>query len=109
MSLITPPGWVRREAYDSGIRYEIRGFGFYARVLVGELTSVDFVASARTHARQGQVGVIQRYSNSHGLCYEVLHEDDGTTAWYAPGELTELAEVQKKRFSRYDMLLCEDE
>ena len=38
-----------------------------------------FIAEARVHARQGQQGAITRYSNSHGLCYEVRH-DDGTFA-----------------------------
>lgn len=58
-------------------------------VRVGELTATDFMPGARAHARQGQRGVIQDYSNSHGLCYHVQH-DDGTYAWYAPDELTDL-------------------
>jgi hypothetical protein len=59
------------------------------RVLVGELNSVRFVASARIHAQQGKLGVVQQqfYDSHLGPCYEVLHEDDGTTAWYAHHEL----------------------
>jgi len=57
-------------------------------VTVGELTTAtDFSPDARRYARLGQRGVITNYSNSHGLCYQVRH-DDGTAAWYEPEELS---------------------
>lgn len=34
----------------------------------------------------GVLGRIIHYSNSHGLCFEVRH-NDGSVAWYDPGEL----------------------
>lgn len=60
------------------------------KVTVVELgAGSDFVPPARDHARKGQQGVIAKYSNSHGLCYQV-HHDDETWAWYNPNELEEV-------------------
>lgn len=39
-------------------------------------------------ARPNVTGIIQNYSDSHGLCFQVKHEDDGSTAGYDPDELT---------------------
>lgn len=30
-------------------------------------------------------GVVTDHSDSHGLCYEIMHED-GTVGWYDPSE-----------------------
>jgi hypothetical protein len=35
----------------------------------------------------GVTGVVLAHSDSHGLCYQVLHED-GSTSWYDPSEIT---------------------
>jgi hypothetical protein len=37
----------------------------------------------------GVVGTIVDYSDSHGLCYKVKH-DNGTESWYNPEELEEV-------------------
>lgn len=36
--------------------------------------------------RWGMLGVIMTHSDSHGLCYEIRHED-GSVAWYDPSEM----------------------
>ena len=36
----------------------------------------------------GITGTIIRSSDSHGLCYEVMHDEIGTTAWYDRSELS---------------------
>jgi len=51
-----------------------------------ENTADDWSDEARLHCQWGVSGKIINYSNSHGLCYRVQHED-GTTAWYDMGEL----------------------
>lgn len=33
-----------------------------------------------------EIGIIAEFSDSHGLCYKVLHLD-GNFAWYEPNEL----------------------
>lgn len=46
----------------------------------------EFTESARLCCKANAKGIIIGYSNSHGLAYEVLH-DDGQAAWYDPSEL----------------------
>lgn len=50
-------------------------------------------------------GVIVAKSDSHGLCFQVRHED-GAAGWYDPDELTEVGEVSPR--TRYARLLEED-
>jgi len=40
--------------------------------------------------KPGFRGRVVGHSDSHGLCYHVVH-DDGTDAWYDPSELVEIA------------------
>lgn len=40
-------------------------------------------------ARKSSSGKIVDYSNSHGLCFRIKH-DDGNTAWYEPSEVKPL-------------------
>ena len=46
----------------------------------------DWSDPKRPACKWGVEGKIVKYSNSHGLCYEVQHID-GTFAWYDPEEL----------------------
>ena len=46
----------------------------------------DFPPASRIHAKPSAIGVVTDSSDSHGLCFEVEHED-GTSAWYNPDEL----------------------
>ena len=46
----------------------------------------DWTPEALIHRRHNAVGHIIHYHDSHGLCYEVKHED-GTVAAYEPQEL----------------------
>lgn len=59
-----------------------------AKVFVKELIGDDFVTPNSRKA--GVYGYIVGHSNSHGLCFGVMHNDDGEVAWYNPDELTEL-------------------
>lgn len=51
--------------------------------------SRDWAARARENVQWRTVGTIVQKSDSHGLCYEVQH-DDGTCAWYNHGELVKI-------------------
>jgi hypothetical protein len=42
--------------------------------------------AAVEHRRGGDDGFVIGHSDSHGLCYHVIHPDN-TTAWYNPEEL----------------------
>ena len=46
----------------------------------------NYVREAWPRRRPGQTGEIVKHSNSHGLCFEVLHKD-GTSGWYESDEL----------------------
>lgn len=48
--------------------------------------SDDWSDLTRSTCKWGVSGKIIDYSNSHGLCYKVRHQD-GSVAWYEPGEL----------------------
>ena len=37
--------------------------------------------------RWGVNGIVLRHSDSHGLCYLVMHLDDGTECWYDHDEV----------------------
>lgn len=70
------------------------GYGQPVQV-VGELEPRDFQQPRR--GQPNASGVITRHSDSHGLCFEVLHKD-GSTAWYDPDELiAEPSEGQLKK------------
>lgn len=47
-----------------------------------------FMFESRIDCQANAIGIITDYHNSHGLCFEVQHED-GTKAWYDPAELFE--------------------
>jgi hypothetical protein len=51
-----------------------------------KLDGRDYAADARLARRPAADGAIVGSSDSHGLCYKVLHED-GTEAYYDPDEL----------------------
>jgi hypothetical protein len=46
----------------------------------------EYVQAARAARRWGVKGTLKQYSNSHGLCFQVEH-DDGTTGCYEADEL----------------------
>jgi len=58
---------------------------------------------ARQHCRWGVSGKIVDHSDSHGLCYQVEHED-GTVAWYEPRELKTLERYTYTPEERAEML-----
>lgn len=45
-----------------------------------------FTIKGNAKKRFGRSGLVADYSDSHGLCYEVVHKD-GSRAWYDPLEL----------------------
>lgn len=47
----------------------------------------EFTSEAIASRKWGVKGIVIGHSDSHGLCYQVQHEDD-TVAWYDPSELT---------------------
>lgn len=51
--------------------------------------SNDWVETLKQSRKWGVVGTIVDYSDSHGLCYKVKH-DNGTESWYNPEELEEV-------------------
>jgi len=53
-----------------------------------------YVESAWDNRKPGMTGRIIGYSNSHGLCFHVRH-NDGTAGWYDPEELTEVEDEEK--------------
>lgn len=54
---------------------------------VSVLTGRDYIESARALRRPNATGVIRTHHDSHGLCYEVRHDSDGTVGCYDPDEL----------------------
>lgn len=46
----------------------------------------DWTEEALANRKWGVGGRVIGYSDSHGLCYEVEHED-GTVGWYNPSEI----------------------
>ena len=87
---------------DSAIAIGVGWVPIYVRVVrtpVLSLRESDFVRAGKVlgysrtrllfhHILPNVTGVIRNYSDSHGLCFSVKHEDDGTTAGYDPDELT---------------------
>ncbi len=49
----------------------------------------DWVETLKQSRQWGVAGTIEDYSDSHGLCYKVRH-DDSTESWYDPEELEEI-------------------
>lgn len=47
----------------------------------------DWTDEARANRRWGVEGVVITHHDSHGLCYDVVHDDDGTTGSYDPTEI----------------------
>lgn len=62
--------------------------GTSVRTTQADTTVTDWEPTARAHCRWGVLGTIRSHSDSHGLCYQIVHPD-GTTAWYAPTEFIE--------------------
>lgn len=52
--------------------------------------STDWQPEALKLRQWGVTGFVQKHSDSHGLCYEIEHEHDKTTAWYEARELVVL-------------------
>lgn len=48
--------------------------------------SKNYVSTANARRKSHVKGTVVDYSNSHGICYTVIH-DDGTWAVYDPEEL----------------------
>lgn len=46
----------------------------------------EWTKEAWAKRKWGVKGTIKKHHDSHGLCYEVLHED-GTVGYYNPNEL----------------------
>lgn len=70
--------------------------GTPVRTAISPLHDAEYTMSGRRERRWGVTGVVQGYHDSHGLCYEVLHED-GTVGTY---EEDEIMEVPKRRKGR---------
>lgn len=51
----------------------------------------DWQPASLAEQKWGVGGKIISHSDSHGLCYQVEH-DDGSKAWYNPSELEVLSE-----------------
>ena len=52
-----------------------------------KLTGQNYTPEGQKERLPGMTGTIIELSNSHGLCFEVNHDELGT-AWYDPEELT---------------------
>ncbi len=52
----------------------------------------EWTEEAKEKRRWGVKGKVITHHDSHGLCYEVQHEDDGTVGCYDPSELKVVAE-----------------
>ncbi len=65
--------------------WPVHANGFLVRTAT-ELDGRDYTAEARAQRKPGVGGKILGHSDSHGICYQVEH-DDGSTAYYDPGEL----------------------
>lgn len=50
------------------------------------LGSSGFTKDEQSRRRPDAIGIIVRHSDSHGLCYQVRHEN-GKQAWYDPDEI----------------------
>ena len=62
--------------------------GTKVKTVKTEPEATDWTKEALAGCRQWEItGEIIAYSDSHGLCYEVLHYRDGTSGWYNPEEL----------------------
>jgi hypothetical protein len=68
-----------------------------------EVESSDWSPDAKKDRRWGVSGVVQKHSDSHGLCYEVEHADK-TKAWYESRELVELEAFTYTPEEREEML-----
>ncbi len=47
----------------------------------------DYTEEGRAKRRPGLSGSIVSFSDSHGLCFCVRHDDDGSMAFYDPDEI----------------------
>lgn len=57
-----------------------------------QLDARDYTPIGIQKRRPGATGIIVAHSDSHGLCFEVDHED-GSSGWYDPDELMEAKTV----------------
>lgn len=65
--------------------------GTKVRIVVdSEKVADDWTHWAKLSRKKDGTGVVQRHHDSHGLCYDVLHDDDQTEGCYDPHELTEI-------------------
>lgn len=69
-----------------------------------EVESNDWQPEARKLRRWEVSGHVVDTSDAHGLCYQVEHEDDKTTAWYEPRELVVLEPFTYTPEERAEML-----
>jgi hypothetical protein len=47
----------------------------------------DYTEEGKKNRRWGVTGVIIAHHDSHGLCYDVKHDEDGSIGTYDPDEL----------------------
>ena len=59
----------------------------------------DWVAENRMNIKWGVLGTVLRHSNSHGLCFLVLHTD-GTEAWYDADEVEVIEDILEQQESQ---------
>lgn len=58
----------------------------------------DWMPEALPHRRKEGTGVVKTHHDSHGLCYDVVHDDDKTEGCYDPHELFIDADIFLKTF-----------
>jgi len=56
----------------------------------------DDWAFGRNDVKWGVHGTVLRHSNSHGLCFLILHHTDGTEAWYDVEEVEVLESLESQ-------------
>ncbi len=65
----------------------------------------DYTADGEKNRRWGVTGIIMGHHDSHGLCYEVRHDDDGSVGCYDPDEL-ELSGSVREEWSKPPVQPC---
>lgn len=54
----------------------------------------EWSEEALASRRWGIMGEVRHHTDSHGLCYQVWHQDNNSMGWYAPQEIEVLAEAK---------------
>lgn len=62
----------------------------------------DYTDEGEKNRRWGVTGAIIAHHDSHGLCYDVKHDDDKSVGTYDPDELELVgAYLEYRRYKRY--------